>query len=72
MPVGTSKPKAVYTRPAFAKWPGLLTNRNFEAPFLERDVLVGVLEVVIWKYEAAFQHQRGLDYTCNSCCRQLL
>ena len=66
VPIGSSEAEAIHAGPFLAKWPRLLPRRNFQAPFFERDLLIWILEVVVWEDEAAFKHQRGLDHTSDT------
>jgi hypothetical protein len=44
----------------------LLARSDFDAPLIEGDVLIGLLEVVIGQDETAFEHQGSLDYTSDT------
>ena len=61
--IGSSESKTIHAGPFLAVWPRLLARRNFQTPFVERNVLVGVLEIIVGEDKAAFQHQCSLDHT---------
>ena len=63
MTVGPSKTESIDTRPTFTDRPRLLASGHLQAPLFERDVLVGISEVIVWQNKASFQHQGGLDHT---------
>ena len=64
--VGSSEPETVDAGPLLAKWPRLLARRNFQAPFIERNLLIRILKVVVGENKAAFKHQCGLDHTSDT------
>lgn len=64
--VGSSEPETIHAGPFLAKWPRLLARRDFQAPFIERNLLIGILEVVVGENKAAFKHQCSLDHTSDT------
>lgn len=66
MSVGSSETEAIDACPTLTNRPGLLTSGNLQAPFVERNFLIGVFEIVVRENEATFQHQSGFDHARNT------
>ncbi len=61
MGVGPSKAKAIDTDVLLFLWPWNQSGRNFNAPFVEGDFRVALLEIVVRQDILSLKHERRLD-----------